>query len=53
METPVKIPLDAVEREIARLWAEEAERSHAPRIELMTLVALVSEPSLLARAQTE
>jgi glucose-6-phosphate dehydrogenase assembly protein OpcA len=47
----LKLPLDRVEPEIARLWDEEASRSGAPRVELATLVALVSEPSLLARAQ--
>jgi glucose-6-phosphate dehydrogenase assembly protein OpcA len=47
----VRLSLDAVEREIARLWEEEALRSQAPRIELLTLVALVSEPRLLKRAQ--
>jgi len=46
----VRLSLDAVEREIERLWEEEARRSQAPRIELLTLVALVSEPGLLARA---
>jgi glucose-6-phosphate dehydrogenase assembly protein OpcA len=47
----VSLSLDAVEREIGRLWEEEAQRSHAPRIELLTLVALVSERRLLERAQ--
>jgi glucose-6-phosphate dehydrogenase assembly protein OpcA len=47
----VRLSLDAVEREIGRLWEEEAKRSHAPRIELLTLVALVSEVALLERAQ--
>jgi len=45
----VRLSLDAVEREIDRLWEEEARRTQAPRIELLTLVALVSEPGLLAR----
>lgn len=47
----MKLPLEGVEAEITRLWEEEAERTGAPRIELMTLVALVSEPALLDRAQ--
>jgi glucose-6-phosphate dehydrogenase assembly protein OpcA len=47
----MSVSLDAVEREVARLWDEEARRSSAPRIELLTLVALVSEPSLLERTQ--
>jgi glucose-6-phosphate dehydrogenase assembly protein OpcA len=47
----VRLSLDAVERELTRLWEEEARRSPAPRMELMTLVALVSEPRLLERAK--
>jgi glucose-6-phosphate dehydrogenase assembly protein OpcA len=47
----VKVAPDAVERELAVLWQQESERSEAPRIEVMTLVALVSEPSLLDRTQ--
>jgi hypothetical protein len=34
-----------------RLWDEEARRSPAARVELLTLVALVSEPELFERAQ--
>jgi glucose-6-phosphate dehydrogenase assembly protein OpcA len=45
------LPLEAVEREVARLWEEEARRSQASRVELATLVALVSEPGLLDRAK--
>jgi glucose-6-phosphate dehydrogenase assembly protein OpcA len=47
----VRLSLDAVEREIARLWEEEALRSQAPRMELLTLVALVSEERLRQRAE--
>jgi glucose-6-phosphate dehydrogenase assembly protein OpcA len=47
----VRLSLDAVERETARLWEEEALKSQAPRIELMTLVALVSEERLRPRAE--
>lgn len=47
----MRLSLDAVEREIGRLWEEEAQRSQATRIELLTLVALVSEPRMLARAK--
>ena len=47
----MKIALDAVERELARLWDDESRRSRAPRIELQTIVALVSEPRLLERAR--
>jgi glucose-6-phosphate dehydrogenase assembly protein OpcA len=47
----VKLPLERVELEITRLWEEEASRGGAPRVELSTLVALVSEPELLERAQ--
>jgi len=44
-------PLDAVEGEITRLWEYEAGKSSTPRMELMTVVALVSDPVLLKRAQ--
>jgi glucose-6-phosphate dehydrogenase assembly protein OpcA len=47
----VRLALEGVEREVARLWEEEARRSQAPRIALQTIVALVSEPRLLERAQ--
>jgi glucose-6-phosphate dehydrogenase assembly protein OpcA len=47
----MRVALEAVEREVARLWEEEARRSQAPRIELQTIVALVSEPRLLERAR--
>lgn len=47
----MRLSLDVVEREIARLWEAEAQRSQAARVELLTLVALVSERSLLERAQ--
>ncbi len=47
----MKFSLDAVEREVARLWEQEAQRSLAARVELLTLVALVSEPALFERAQ--
>jgi len=46
----VRLSLDAVEREIGRLWEEEARRSKAARVELLTLVALVNEPGLFDRA---
>ena len=48
----MKLSLDAVEREIGRLWEQQAAASQAPRIELLTLVALVSERRLLERAQS-
>jgi hypothetical protein len=51
VEEAVKVSLDGVERELARLWQEAFERSSATRVQLMTLVALVSEPSLFDRAQ--
>lgn len=47
----MSLPLDRVEPELARLWEEEARRSQAARVELLTLVALVSEPRLLERAR--
>jgi glucose-6-phosphate dehydrogenase assembly protein OpcA len=50
MEAPVRLSLDAVEREVGRLWEEEARRSKATRVQLLTLVALVSEQALLPRA---
>jgi glucose-6-phosphate dehydrogenase assembly protein OpcA len=45
------LALDHVEREVSRLWEEEARKTGAARVELLTLVALVSEPRLLERAQ--
>jgi glucose-6-phosphate dehydrogenase assembly protein OpcA len=51
VEAVVRLSLDVVEREIGRLWEAEAQRSPAPRIELLTLVALVSERGLLQRAR--
>jgi glucose-6-phosphate dehydrogenase assembly protein OpcA len=52
MEKAVRLSLDGVEAEVARLWEEEARKSGAVRIELLTLVALVSEPALFDRAQS-
>lgn len=46
----MSLPLDAVERAVARLWEEEAQRSRSPRMELMTLVVLVSDLALVRRA---
>lgn len=46
----MKIPLESVERVTAQLWDNEARRSGAPRIALMTLVALVAEASQVERA---
>jgi glucose-6-phosphate dehydrogenase assembly protein OpcA len=51
VEAIVKIPLEGVERAITKLWEEEATKSSAPRLELMTVVALVSDPGLLDRAK--
>ena len=50
MEATVKLPLEGIEPALARLWEDEARQSGAPRIELLTLVAVVTEPSLLDRA---
>jgi glucose-6-phosphate dehydrogenase assembly protein OpcA len=47
----VSVALDAAERELSLLWGEETRRTGAPRIGLMTLVALVAEQPLLERAQ--
>jgi len=52
VETALKLSVDQVEREVARLWEEEARTSGGARVELLTLVALVSEPPLLERAQS-
>jgi len=46
----MRLSLDQVERELARLWDAERQAG-ASRVGLMTLVALVSEPELLDRAQ--
>jgi glucose-6-phosphate dehydrogenase assembly protein OpcA len=48
----VRLSLDAVDAEMARLWKDEVERGGAPRIELCTLVAVASEPALVGRAQS-
>jgi glucose-6-phosphate dehydrogenase assembly protein OpcA len=48
----MRLSVDQVEREVARLWEEEAKKSGTARIELLTVVALVSEPALLERAQS-
>jgi glucose-6-phosphate dehydrogenase assembly protein OpcA len=47
----MRLTIDQVEREVARLWEEEARKSGGSRVELLTLVALVSEPALFDRAQ--
>ncbi len=47
----VSLPLDKVERELARLWEEESRSAGGSRAALLTLVAMVSEPRLLDRAQ--
>lgn len=47
----MSVSLDKVEREVSRLWEEEARKTGAARVELLTLVALVSEPRLLDRAR--
>jgi glucose-6-phosphate dehydrogenase assembly protein OpcA len=51
VEAAVSLSLDQVEREVARLWEEEARKTGGARVELLTLVALVSEPRWLERAQ--
>ena len=48
----MRLSLDQVERELAKLWELDAHAAGGSRTELMTLVALVSEPRLLERAQT-
>lgn len=47
----MKISVDEVEREVSRLWSDEARSRGAARTELFTLVALVSTPELLDRAR--
>jgi glucose-6-phosphate dehydrogenase assembly protein OpcA len=47
----VRLSLDKVELELGKLWEEEARRTRATRVELLTLVALVSEPHLYDRAR--
>jgi glucose-6-phosphate dehydrogenase assembly protein OpcA len=47
----VIVPLDKVEKELSRLWEEEAKNTSTSRVALLTIVALVSEPSLLPRAK--
>jgi glucose-6-phosphate dehydrogenase assembly protein OpcA len=47
----VKITLDAVDRELASLWAQEARGATAARMELLTLTAFASEERLLERAR--
>jgi glucose-6-phosphate dehydrogenase assembly protein OpcA len=47
----VRLSLDAVEPTLAQLWKAEADRGVAPRIELLTVVALASELALVGRAQ--
>jgi glucose-6-phosphate dehydrogenase assembly protein OpcA len=44
------VPLEKVERELARLWEEESRSAGGSRATLLTLVALVSEPGHLDRA---
>jgi glucose-6-phosphate dehydrogenase assembly protein OpcA len=45
------LSLDKVERELARLWEDESRSAGGSRAALLTLVAMVSEPRLLDRAQ--
>jgi len=47
----MKLSLDEVEREIARQWGEAEHTGGGARVQLLTLVAMVSEPGLLGRAQ--
>jgi glucose-6-phosphate dehydrogenase assembly protein OpcA len=47
----MSLPLDKVEPELARLWEEESRSAGGSRAALLTLVAMVSEPRLLDRAQ--
>jgi hypothetical protein len=47
----MKVLLKDVERELTKLWEEDRAMSHSSRSELCTVVALVSDPSLLDRAR--
>jgi glucose-6-phosphate dehydrogenase assembly protein OpcA len=51
MEAHMSLSLDKVERELARLWEDESRSAGGSRAALLTLVAMVSEPRLLDRAQ--
>lgn len=48
----MRVELKDVEKELAKLWDAEASRSRSARVELFTLVALVSDPALLDRAKS-
>jgi glucose-6-phosphate dehydrogenase assembly protein OpcA len=45
----MKVKLDTVEKELAKLWESQAASAHSARVELFTIVAIVSDPKLLAR----
>lgn len=45
------LTLDKVEGELAKLWEEESRSAGGSRAALLTLVAMVSEPRLLERAE--
>lgn len=47
----MSVSLDQVEAGLAKLWNEQARTAGGSRAALMTLVALVSDPALLERAQ--
>jgi glucose-6-phosphate dehydrogenase assembly protein OpcA len=47
----MRLAVNDVERELGKLWEAEANKQGATRVGLLTLVALVSEPRLLERAQ--
>jgi glucose-6-phosphate dehydrogenase assembly protein OpcA len=47
----MRLALDQVERELGRLWDAETRNAGSARVGLQTLVALVSEPGLLDRAE--
>jgi glucose-6-phosphate dehydrogenase assembly protein OpcA len=46
----MKVKVEAIEKELGKLWEAEAASARGARVELFTLVALVSEPRLLDRA---
>ncbi len=48
----MRVELKDVENELAKMWDAEASRSRSARVELFTLVALVSDPALLERAKS-
>ncbi|HEY1695979.1 MAG TPA: glucose-6-phosphate dehydrogenase assembly protein OpcA [Polyangiaceae bacterium] len=47
----MRLEVGDVDRELTRLWEQDAHKQGSARVGLLTLVALVSEPRLLERVQ--